>query len=140
MIGDTRLPVRFWAKVTADASGCWLWTAAQNGRGYGVYRHEGKQWLAHRAAYAALVAPLTAGRTVDHLCRRTLCCNPLHLEEVPQLENIMRGNSTAAQLRRRGTCLAGHPRNEQNTRVGSRGWLECRPCDLARYHARSARE
>jgi len=38
VLGDARLPARFWQKVAASSSGCWLWTASLN-NGYGVFAY-----------------------------------------------------------------------------------------------------
>lgn len=78
--------------------GCWLWTAAQDGRGYGVF--EGP---AHRFAYKLLVGPIPAGLHIDHVydrgCRHKNCVNPDHLEAVTQAENNRRMMRVRAMLK-----------------------------------------
>lgn len=93
---------RFWSKVELSGS-CWLWTAAANDSGYGVFRN-GHQRLeyAHRWAYRKLVGPPPEGLTHDHLCHVRLCVNPDHAEYVTPEENVMR----AARLRSKGKTLA----------------------------------
>jgi hypothetical protein len=68
-------------------SGCWLWRRF-SWKGYGVYK--GKQ--AHRVLYEQLVGPIPAGLVLDHLCHRTLCVNPTHLEPVTSQINTHRGH------------------------------------------------
>jgi hypothetical protein len=53
--GDqTRFIERFLSKV--DTSGkCWVWKAAQDGRGYGEFSVQGVRENAHRVAYALLM-------------------------------------------------------------------------------------
>src|SRR6187455_3105232 len=42
---------RFWRHVTPDQTGCWLWTRATYGFGYGRVRAFGKTMDTHRAAW-----------------------------------------------------------------------------------------
>lgn len=80
---------RFAAKI--DYSGpCWIWTGAVNSRGYGCLIVQGKAWLAHRLVHEVILGPIPAGHQVDHLCRRRMCVNPLHLEAVTGRENNRR--------------------------------------------------
>lgn len=99
--GDERLPSRFWARVTLDACGCWLWTGSTNRGGYGNFSHLGEV-SAHRSAFHALVGPIPAGMHLDHLCRVRSCCNPAHLEPVTNRENARRG--AIARIPRCPTC------------------------------------
>ena len=103
---------RFWAKVSPEpTSGCWIWTAANNGVGYGRFKWDGAVGYAHRFAYEAFVGPIPNGLQLDHLCRVRACCNPAHLEPVTQQVNIMRGRTPEVMRLRhaaRTHCPAGH--------------------------------
>lgn len=95
---DPRLPPRFWDKVApCPMSGCWLWTAYIDPRGYGRIRmvtNKGKASRpAHRVAYEALVGSIPEGLGLDHLCRTRCCVNPAHLEPVTNAENTRRGEA-----------------------------------------------
>ncbi len=77
------LQARFWAKVqvTADADGCWLWTArARYSRGYGAFSaQQGKQTGAHRFMWELTQGPIPAGMFVLHHCDNPPCVRPDHL-------------------------------------------------------------
>lgn len=89
-------PDRFWRKVRlAPGDGCWLWTAATNKFGYGMFRRTlaagvYKSVLAHRYAYEQLLEPIAEGLTLDHLCETPGCVRPSHLEPVTNAENLSR--------------------------------------------------
>ena len=70
--GDSRLPQRFWSKATVLTNGCWQWSHPDSSGGYGRFQTD-RADLAHRVIYAALVAPIPSGQTVDHLCRNRGC-------------------------------------------------------------------
>lgn len=104
--GDARLPRRFWSRVRVLDTGCWEWSGGTNDHGYGrfyVNPQTGKKRLAHRVLYGALVGPLVAEMTIDHLChnadltcpggracRHRLCVNPGHLEQATSGDNTRR--------------------------------------------------
>ena len=99
---------RFWKKVR-KSDGCWEWLAAKNSDGYGQFKVDGRQMLAHRWAYEQLVGPIPPELVCDHLCRNPGCVNPAHIELVTNKENILRGNAPSAQRARQITCKNGHP-------------------------------
>lgn len=121
---------RFWAKVNKSGpGGCWLWTAADDGRGYGAVNsptRKRQMVKAYRVAYELVVGPVPLGLTLDHLCRVKLCVNPAHLEPVTTAENIRRGQGFAYWQRQKTHCPQGHQYDEENTYV-----LPSRP--TARY-------
>lgn len=68
----------FWSKVNKTDS-CWLWTAAQNGRGYGLYRIHRHSFKVHRFSYMLHHGPIPEGLCVCHSCDVPTCVNPAHL-------------------------------------------------------------
>jgi hypothetical protein len=125
---DPRLPASFWAKVSIASDGCWRWIASRNPSGYGKVRHDGQSRLAHRVAYAALVAPIPPGAEIDHRCRVRDCVNPSHLEPVTHEVNTLRSTSPTAKNAVRDECVNGHPFDEANTYRPARGGRMCRTC------------
>jgi hypothetical protein len=139
MLDDPRLPQRYWDKISPEpTTGCWLWTAFDQ-EGYGRFGWRGSVKLAHRVAYEELVGPVPDGLQLDHLCRVRQCCNPLHLEAVPQHVNRERGNyrlggEKAGAMKRAIThCPRGHEYAGDNLRVTKRGHRKCITCEKLRY-------
>jgi hypothetical protein len=89
---------RFWAKVTEDGDGCWIWTGAIGSGGYGNFYNQGRPGgsaaspvqVAHRFSYETMRSNIPSGLELDHLCRVRACVNPWHLEPVAPHENIRR--------------------------------------------------
>ncbi len=107
---------RFWNKVEKTRT-CWLWQGSIfQGKKYGQFRADGKNWRAHRFAYQLLRGPIPSGLVLDHLCRNPRCVNPKHLEPVTAAEN-------AARNPKDEFCKRGHAR-EPNTR-------RCKICSVS---------
>lgn len=120
----TSIDPRFFAKIEESPNGCWLWTGAQNGRGYGKLRRDNKNWLAHRFIYEMMVGVIPYGLDLDHTCHNEdlscnggpscihrRCVNPSHLLPATCSENHLRGRSSN---RRKTHCPKGHPYSGDN--------------------------
>lgn len=141
LYGDSRLPARFWEKTEpCPTSGCWHWTGAAHGQGYGKFRwDQPNPSRAHRVSYTELVGKIPHGLCLDHLCRNPGCVNPAHLEPVTVRENTMRGllpHVTKARNRDRTSCRKGHEVSKANTYTYPSGNRKCRVCEQEAYHAR----
>lgn len=120
---------RFHEKYRVDPeTGCWLWTDKPDRHGYGEFWMNGRNHRAHNAAYVLLVGPIPDGLEPDHLCRVTLCVNPDHLEPVTHRENMLRGETLGARNAAKTHCPRGHPYDEANTYIGTKGGRWCRAC------------
>ena len=81
---------RFTSKVIAnEASGCFLWTAAIDFHGYGVFYCQGKMLRAHKVIYEHLYGPVKDGNILHHLCRVRHCVNPEHLSQIGIWEHYL---------------------------------------------------
>lgn len=108
------LDVALWSKVAKSEEGCWLWTAALNGKGkhaYGVFRHNKKKRYAHRTAWELTYGPIPAGIEVCHRCDNPTCCRPDHLFLAPHIVNMQ-------DMGKKGRA-AGFTRQVRGSEVGN---------------------
>jgi hypothetical protein len=124
---------RFWMKVQ-KGPGCWQWTGAKNGDGYGSFAEgsKGKHHPAHRFSYELTVGPIPDGMQIDHRCRNRSCVNPSHLRPVTHKQNMehdggAQRNSTTGVLgvfRKKNRYQVGVGHNGQTHYGGSFKTLE----------------
>jgi len=69
---------RFWAKVRKTKK-CWLWTAATNEKGYGIFGVRKFTDKAPRISWRLTRGPIPEKLFVLHHCDNPLCVNPDHL-------------------------------------------------------------
>jgi hypothetical protein len=140
------LQEKLWDRILPEPnSGCWLWDGGVSRTGYGfVYLGGGRanyaQVSVHRLVYEQLVGPISEGLVIDHKCRTRRCCNPDHLEAVPQRVNVLRGDApvlAAARQLAKTHCPQGHPYAGANLGVRKNGDRYCLEC--ARKRDREAK-
>ncbi len=112
---------RLWMKVRKNGpfwngTRCWIWKGLRTGN-YGQIGSNWEMLLVHRVAYESVNGPIPSDKEIDHLCRRTLCCNPAHLEAVTHLENMRRSRCPTMVAHLAGTCVRGHKMTPENTDV-----------------------
>jgi len=133
---------RFFAKVEQSGD-CWLWMASTSWGGYGIFRCEARNVVAHRWCYEFLVAPIPDGLHLDHLCKVRACVNPRHLDPVPQAVNNRRSEAGRVNAERLGGathCQREHEFTPENTRIIHGGrHRQCKTCHSAAVRARRAR-
>lgn len=97
---------RFWNKVDIQGPDeCWPWNAGRNGRGYGQFKLNGRARSAHRVAFELHHQRSPIGTAVCHTCDVKLCCNPAHLYDGSNAQNV--ADAVARGL---------HPRGERHGR------------------------
>lgn len=88
-----RYILRFWTYVdNRSPHECWLWTGCTDGMGRPVYsatvNGEHYQCKAYRFAFWEAHGRWPVGKLILHSCDEPLCCNPAHLREGSQAENM----------------------------------------------------
>lgn len=133
-----KLLKRFFSKIKVEpATGCWLWQAAIDSRGYGRFALPGiRSGSSHRAAWLMLIGPIPYGTELDHLCRNRHCAAPHHLEAVTHQVNVLRGISPAAFHAQKTHCKHGHSLTPDNVYINHKkdGKVSrsCKQCHYAR--------
>jgi hypothetical protein len=139
---------RLWDRVAVKENGCWEWTGAKAGGGYGCVRIMYHLFDVHRLSYSAVydddsTAKLN-GYQIHHLCHNRACCNPSHLVRLTHQHHLkLRRRQKRAKKHFMPTCTRGHllvPPNVIVSRQRSGMRRVCRTCrnkyQLARYHER----
>jgi hypothetical protein len=86
---DTYDIARFWSRVEVrKQNNCWPWRYGQNHDGYGEFRRNTTNELAHRIAYELSRGDIPADSVVRHSCDNRLCCNPAHLLIGSHADNV----------------------------------------------------
>lgn len=109
MININDFPERFSSKVEIVGE-CWIWNAAKNRAGYGVYcvytpeakeKKDRKRMMpAHRFSWSYINGEIPKGMFACHKCDNPSCVNPEHIFIGTQKENM-------ADMRAKGRSAKG---------------------------------
>ena len=98
----------FWSKI--DKSGeCWLWTAAKDKDGYGLFGINRKLHKAHRIMWSISHGEIDSTVHVLHVCDNTSCVNPSHLfagDHSANMKDMMRKGRSAKGERNGNATLS----------------------------------
>ena len=130
---------RLLPKINFDGpDGCWVVDSHKPGNyvtlSLGSRATKRGSVSAHRLVWEEFVGPIPDGMELDHVCRNRGCFNPDHLEPVTCRENLLRGETLAAQNAAKTHCHKGHPFDERNTGPTATGARRCRACGLESYY------
>lgn len=102
---------------SAGTDGCWPWTGTCSAKGYGRFRMDMVDYVAHRLAHEVANGKIPAGILVCHKCDNPPCCNPAHL--FPGTAQDNRADCVAKGRQARGDKSGRHTHPETNP-VGER--------------------
>jgi len=70
---------RFFAKITKQEDGCWMWTGYRGRGGYGQFVVNRVNMKAHRVSFIQHKGEIPEGLLICHTCDTPGCVNPEHL-------------------------------------------------------------
>lgn len=117
---------------SACGSRCWVWTGAQNPRGYGGF-YPGpdagsKTISAHRWFWVHERGAVPDWYELDHICRNTSCVRLEHLRVVTRSENLAARPKSVYPNFTKERCVRGHEYDYRVTSGDRVGHRICRAC------------
>ena len=67
---------------------CWIWFGQRDKYGYGVFNTKDGHFFVHRLMYQLAKGDLSDDLILRHKCDNSTCCNPDHLEQGTQADNV----------------------------------------------------
>ena len=139
---------RFWTKVVPnDETGCWEWTGARAGNGYGTIitgsiGRDRRHKLVHRVSYELCIGPIPPGLLVCHTCDNRRCVNPGHFflgdHRANARDMVEKGRGPQRDMTSTH-CVKGHAYTPSNTLYRNNGSRRCRECSRLDCLTRSRR-
>lgn len=127
-------------KKTKKNNECLEFIGRKGNGGYGVCKHEGKEWRTHRLVYYLVTGIHPSNLFVCHHCDNPPCINPAHLFLGTSKDNhydMMKKGRGPTKL---NICKRGHPLTIENAFVNKKGHRQCKICSAMRglrsYHRR----
>jgi len=74
-------------RIEINENKCWIWKQSKR-NGYGKFCKNKKSYSAHVASYEAFVGRKLKDSQINHKCHNRSCCNPDHLYEGTQKQNV----------------------------------------------------
>ena len=71
--------VDFWDNVEKQSNDCWIWKGTLGALGFGRFRINRKNYVAHRYVWILINGDISSTTMVLHKCKNNLCVNPEHL-------------------------------------------------------------
>lgn len=80
-------------RINTDLSQCWRWMKSHSSAGYGQLMIRGIPLNAHRLSWWLHngCPDMDRSEIIGHKCDNKTCCNPEHLENIPQGKNVKDG-------------------------------------------------
>lgn len=140
MWSDADYLLKLLSRLTKLPNGCWEidgHTHKTSGdprtRGYGFMSYRCETWVAHRLSFFLHNGHIDPKLDVLHGCDNPPCCNPAHLTQGTDADNIgdamKRGRPHRGNLMRAKThCPQGHPYDSDGRINPKNGWRACTVC------------
>jgi hypothetical protein len=110
-------------------SGCWIWIAHVDHKGYGKFSIGYENMMAHRFSFTRVNGCIPDGMLLDHICRVRSCVNPDHLRVVTPRENTTKNSlGPTARNAAKTHCNNGHEFTPENTHTFYVNGFLCRRC------------
>jgi hypothetical protein len=120
-----KIIIEFWAFVKrGDPDECWPWIGSRNTKGYGGFRRQRRLFMANRLSLELkLGRPLREGMCACHACDNPPCCNPDHLFEGTQADNLRDCRRKGRHAYKLSASQVHELRLVFPLKRGKRGWL-----------------